>query len=204
MARAAPFGLFASREDETGAVELLSLAARYGEPDDARLAADALGAFAAPSRKYSKAHALLSRAHVLFRCGERSGGIDHAGDAARAFNAISLRRWMNEAMLLLVRQENKSFPQQRGRPLGSSLYKTREQQVAHLIRRGARNREVASALQISEHTVERHVSSILGRLGLRSRWQIVKLEKRLGTLTFDQPALTIPATSGMHHRFDFP
>ncbi|MGA9944581.1 MAG: helix-turn-helix transcriptional regulator, partial [Candidatus Cybelea sp.] len=48
----------------------------------------------------------------------------------------------------------------------------REEQVAQLIRRGARNREVAAALQISEHTVERHVSSILGRLGLRSRWQI--------------------------------
>ncbi|MBV8530662.1 MAG: helix-turn-helix transcriptional regulator, partial [Candidatus Eremiobacteraeota bacterium] len=61
---------------------------------------------------------------------------------------------------------------QRGRSRGSALT-GREQQVAHLIRRGARNREVALALQISEHTVERHVSSILGRLGLRSRWQII-------------------------------
>jgi DNA-binding CsgD family transcriptional regulator len=157
----------------TGAVELLSLAARYGELDDARLAADALGAFPAPNRKYLKAHALLARAHVLFRSGERGAGIDHAGDAARAFNAIGLRRWMNAAMLLLVRQEDENYPRRRrGRPLGSALT-SREQQVAHLIRRGARNREVASALQISEHTVERHVSSILGRLGLRSRWQIV-------------------------------
>ncbi|HEY6485001.1 MAG TPA: helix-turn-helix transcriptional regulator [Candidatus Cybelea sp.] len=157
----------------TGAVELLSLAARYAEVEDARLAADALGAFAAPNRKYLKAHALLARAHVLFRCGERGAGIDHAGDAARAFNAIGLRRWMNEAMLLLVRQEDENYPRRRrGRPLGSMLT-SREQQVAHLIRRGARNREVAAALQISEHTVERHVSSILGRLGLRSRWQIV-------------------------------
>jgi DNA-binding CsgD family transcriptional regulator len=157
----------------TGAVELLSLAARYGEPDDARLAADALGAFVAPNRKYLKAHALLARAHVLFRSGERGAGIDHAGDAARAFNAIGLRRWMNAAMLLLVRQEDENYPRRRrGRPLGSALT-SREQQVAHLIRRGARNREVAAALQISEHTVERHVSSILGRLGLRSRWQIV-------------------------------
>ncbi len=59
----------------------------------------------------------------------------------------------------------------RGRSPSATLTE-REQQVADLIRRGARNREVASALQISEHTVERHVSSILGRLGLRSRWQI--------------------------------
>ncbi|HEX4014850.1 MAG TPA: helix-turn-helix transcriptional regulator [Candidatus Cybelea sp.] len=157
----------------TGSVELLSLAARFGDLDEARLAADALGALGPPNRKYLKAHALLARAHVLLRCSERAAGIDHAGDAARAFNAIGMRRWMNEAMSLLVRQEDEGYPRRRrGHPLGSALT-SREQQVAHLIRRGARNREVATALQISEHTVERHVSSILGRLGLRSRWQIV-------------------------------
>ncbi|MGA2760662.1 MAG: helix-turn-helix transcriptional regulator [Candidatus Cybelea sp.] len=155
----------------TYAVELLSLAARHGEIEEARLGADTLGALVAPNRKYCKAHALLARAHLLFRSGERAAWIDHAGDAARAFNAMGMRRWMNEAMLLLVRQENEAFPRRRGRPMGSALT-GREQQVAHLIRRGARNREVAAALQISEHTVERHVSSILGRLGLRSRWQI--------------------------------
>ncbi len=155
----------------THAIELFSLAARYGDIEEASLGADTLNALVAPNRKYCKAHALLARAHVLFRSGERAGWIDHAGDAARAFNAMGMRRWMNEAMLLLVRQENESFPRRRGRPVGSALT-GREQQVAHLIRRGARNREVAAALQISEHTVERHVSSILGRLGLRSRWQI--------------------------------
>jgi DNA-binding CsgD family transcriptional regulator len=155
----------------TYAVELFSLAARYGDIEEARLGADTLNALVAPNRKYCKAHALLARAHLLFRGGDRAAWIDHAGDAARAFNAMGMRRWMNEAMLLLVRQENESFPRRRGRPMGSALT-GREQQVAHLIRRGARNREVAAALQISEHTVERHVSSILRSLGLRSRWQI--------------------------------
>ena len=153
------------------AVELFTLAARYGEIEEARAGAQSLEALVAPNRKYIKAHALLAKAHLLFRGGERSAWIDQAGDAARAFNAMGLRRWMNEAMLLLVRQESDNFPRRRGRPVGSALT-GREQQVAHLIRRGARNREVATALQISEHTVERHVSSILGRLGLRSRWQI--------------------------------
>jgi DNA-binding CsgD family transcriptional regulator len=155
----------------SGAVELFSLAARYGELDEARLAAESLGALVGSNRKYIKTHALLARAHLLFRGGERAAWVDHAGDAARAFNSMGLRRWMNEAMLLLVRQDSDDFPRRRGRSRGSALT-GREQQVAHLIRRGARNREVAAALQISEHTVERHVSSILGRLGLRSRWQI--------------------------------
>ena len=85
---------------------------------------------------------------------------------------MGMRRWMNEAMLLLVRQENETFPRRRGRPIGSTLT-GREQQVAHLIRRGARNPKVGLGPGKSASIpVQRHVSSILGRLGLRSRWQI--------------------------------
>ncbi len=158
------------------AAELFAIAARYGDLDEARLSVETLAAVSAPDRAYLKAHQLLARAHLLVRSGEPKGWIDHAGDAARAFNAMGLRRWTNDAMLLLVAQEPVPHRRHRGRTPGSVLT-GREQQVAHLIRRGARNREVALALQISEHTVERHVSSILGRLGLRSRWQIVDPRK---------------------------
>jgi len=153
------------------APELCSIAARYGELDEARFAVESLAATFAPKGPYLAAHRLLARAHLLFRSGEGGGWIDYAGDAARAFNAMGLRRWTNEAMQLLVTQESAHDRRSRRRHSGSPLT-GREQQVANLIRRGARNREVALALQISEHTVERHVSSILGRLGLRSRWQI--------------------------------
>ncbi|MGA8534825.1 MAG: helix-turn-helix transcriptional regulator, partial [Candidatus Tumulicola sp.] len=123
-------------------------------------------------RRYLEAHFLLARAHWCFRFGERSDAIDSAGDAARAFDAMGLRRWTDDAMSLLVHQEGSGDAHRRRRSSAFSLT-GREQQVAHLIRRGASNREVARTLQISEHTVERHVSSILSRLGLRSRWQIV-------------------------------
>ncbi len=151
--------------------ELFSIAARYGSLDEAQLAVNALAGVVAASRPYLHAHHLLARAHLLFRSGERIGCVDCAGDAARAFTAMGLRRWTNEAMRMLVSQAPAAERRQRGRPTGTALTE-REEQIAHLIRRGARNREVAIALQISEHTVERHVSSILGRLGLRSRWQI--------------------------------
>jgi DNA-binding NarL/FixJ family response regulator len=153
------------------APEFFTVAARYGELEDARFAVDALAAILAPDRPYLRAHRLLARAQLLLRSGERVESVDCAGDAARAFSAMGLRRWTNEAMRLLVSQEPAGERRSRTRSSGSALTE-REEQVAHLIRRGARNREVAIALQISEHTVERHVSSILGRLGLRSRWQI--------------------------------
>ncbi|MBV8372103.1 MAG: helix-turn-helix transcriptional regulator [Candidatus Eremiobacteraeota bacterium] len=155
-----------------GNVDLFALAARYGDGDDARLGVDTLRAMLAPHRPYLEAHFLLARAYWSFRFGERTDAIDSAGDAARAFDGMGLRRWTDDAMLVLVHQEGISDTHRRRRATAFSLT-GREQQVAHLIRRGASNREVARTLQISEHTVERHVSSILSRLGLRSRWQIV-------------------------------
>lgn len=49
----------------------------------------------------------------------------------------------------------------------------RERQVADLALQGLTNREIACQLAISAHTVEAHMSSILNRLGIRSRWQLV-------------------------------
>lgn len=154
------------------APELFSLAARYGDAEDAAFGLDGLRAAFAPGRPYLHAHRLLARAHWSSRFGKRADAVDSAGDAARAFDAMGFRWWTDEAMNLLVHDDAADAAPQRRR--SSALALTgRERQVAHLIRRGASNREVAHTLQISEHTVERHVSSILSRLGLRSRWQIV-------------------------------
>ena len=48
----------------------------------------------------------------------------------------------------------------------------REREVATLVERGLTNREIATALRASEQTVHHHVTAILGKLGLRSRWQV--------------------------------
>jgi putative flavoprotein involved in K+ transport len=45
----------------------------------------------------------------------------------------------------------------------------RELEVVRLVAAGKSNREIASALEISEHTVARHVQNILGKLRLPSR-----------------------------------
>jgi predicted ATPase/DNA-binding SARP family transcriptional activator/DNA-binding CsgD family transcriptional regulator len=49
---------------------------------------------------------------------------------------------------------------------------SRERQVALLVGRGLTNRQIASELSISEHTVANHVARILKKLRLRSRAQI--------------------------------
>jgi DNA-binding NarL/FixJ family response regulator len=47
----------------------------------------------------------------------------------------------------------------------------REQEILQLIAQGASNREIAQQLYISEKTVKNHITSLLGRLGLRDRTQ---------------------------------
>jgi DNA-binding NarL/FixJ family response regulator len=52
---------------------------------------------------------------------------------------------------------------------------TREREVAHLITRGLTNVAIAERLGVSWKTVEKHVSSIFAKLGVRSRAQVAAL-----------------------------
>jgi DNA-binding NarL/FixJ family response regulator len=64
-------------------------------------------------------------------------------------------------------------------PLAEELT-PREIEVLRLMAEGLANKELASRLAISEHTVKFHVSSILGKLGAASRTEAVTLGIRRG------------------------
>jgi DNA-binding NarL/FixJ family response regulator len=51
----------------------------------------------------------------------------------------------------------------------AAVLSDREKEVLALVARGARNREIAEELTISEFTVKRHVQNILSKLGVSSR-----------------------------------
>ena len=59
---------------------------------------------------------------------------------------------------------------------------TRELEVLHLIVQGVRNGEIAQRLFISIKTVETHLTSLYGKLGVQSRAEVIALAQRQGLL----------------------
>jgi DNA-binding NarL/FixJ family response regulator len=72
-----------------------------------------------------------------------------------------------EATRRLVR----TFARRNTEPVGPSAetLTAREREVLLLVARGMTNREIASALAVTEHTAKTHVAHILGKLELRDR-----------------------------------
>ena len=70
------------------------------------------------------------------------------------------------------------------RVAGSQL-SAREIEVLRLLVTGRRNREIASALEITEGTVKLHVSSILGKLGADDRTEAVTMALQRGIVQLD-------------------
>ena len=81
------------------------------------------------------------------------------------------------ALRSLVRER---LDDQDGGPPSGDALTGREQEVVKLIAEGRTTGEIAEALTISPHTVERHRSNALAKLGLRNRVELARYAIRRG------------------------
>ncbi len=133
---------------------------------------------------YLELYAQLRQAEALLaRRQSRDGSavLRHAYDAATRLGAGQLRR---ELALLARRARIELAPpsdQATDAPTGNRTGLTaRQLEVLALIAEGHTNREIAQTLFITEKTAGAHVSSILTRLGVRSRVEAATTAHRLG------------------------
>ncbi|MGZ4115263.1 MAG: response regulator transcription factor, partial [Actinomycetota bacterium] len=107
--------------------------------------------------------AALVRAELgraLLACGDEEAGAGTIRSAATALEELGA---VPEA-----RRVERSLPAERDVSLPSGLT-AREADVLRLVAAGKTNREIATELFISEHTVARHLQNMFGKLGVSTR-----------------------------------
>jgi DNA-binding NarL/FixJ family response regulator len=150
--------------------------AQYGSQADIARALVLLEArMQLPSARVAEACSYLFRAFVHRRMRERKQAQQMAATAAKCFDNLHWYAYGNLARSLIpsarpIAPTSTSYGKHLYGPL-QTLTK-REQQVAELVLQGHTNGGIAQQLAIREHTVEKHLSSIMNRLGIRSRYQL--------------------------------
>ena len=136
----------------------------------------------------------LGLGRALRRAGRRraaAGALDQAAEIFRVLGAVPAQRVVADELR-----------RARPRPRHDDELTAAESRVAALVADGRTNREVAAALFTTVATVEAHLTRIYGKLGIRSRVELVPLVTSGALRIEDQsempwretPAGTLPAT----------
>jgi DNA-binding NarL/FixJ family response regulator len=158
------------------------VAAAAGDYDAARRSLeDALDLYAASDAGFEVARVRLELAAVLAALGRREAARREIEAALAAFQGLGAAGELAraEAMLGRLRGARPRVPANTAEgPLGE--LSGRELEVLALVAEGLTNQQIAERLVLSEHTVNRHVANILGKLGLHSRAAAASLAGRHG------------------------
>jgi len=154
-------------------------AARYGVATDIPLLRRMLARrLALPHSEVVRACLSLFDGFVADRKKQPALARSHAIDAARQFDALHWYGYAKLARTLLPSQaavSSRMGPKLLPSTDVQAALTSREREVAQLILRGLTNRAIADELNISPHTVDSHVNSIMNRLGIRSRYQLADI-----------------------------
>jgi DNA-binding CsgD family transcriptional regulator len=132
---------------------------------------------------YEEARSRWRLAEALLGADDRAG----AAEQAAAAHAVAVRLGavpLREAVEALVRRGrlDVDLPGVVRGPDPSTVFTPREVQVLALMAQGRTNRQIGSALYISEKTASVHVSNILAKLGANGRTEAVALAAQRGLL----------------------
>ena len=124
----------------------------------------ALEEHARVAQPFERARTLLVAGTVERRARQKRASRDALEEARRLFDTLGAPRWVSRATTELARIG--------GRPPRSLELSTSERRVAQLAAEGHTNREIASAMFLSDKTVESYLTHIYRKTGVESRRQL--------------------------------
>jgi ATP/maltotriose-dependent transcriptional regulator MalT len=169
--------LRASAVDAEGVV-----AAAAGDHDTARcLFEDAIDVYSQCEAPFETARCQLELASSLRALGRFDAATREARRAMRTLVRLEATAEATRARLLIDDLTAPASSPPRS-PAGGAALTTRQLDVLGLVAEGLSDREIASRLVLSEHTVHRHVANILTRFGVPTRAAAVARAKQFDLL----------------------
>jgi DNA-binding CsgD family transcriptional regulator len=133
----------------------------------------ALEVHAAWGNRFEEARTLLARGELLRRLGRRVDARANLRSAAERFAQAGAVIWHKRTTAELRAAGDRQVVVSTPRGLGPESLTQQEAAVAALVADGLSNREIADRLFLSVKTIEGHLTTIYGKLGLRSRAQLI-------------------------------
>ena len=140
---------------------MLALASTYDEGAAASLR-DAADVYDLRGLRFDRARSLLFLGRVQRRHRKWAAARRSLEEAAQVFEALGGVGWAEQARAELERTGAR-------RPVPAGDLTPTEERVARLAAHGLSNKEIAGELVVSVYTVEKHLSHVYAKLGVRSR-----------------------------------
>jgi DNA-binding CsgD family transcriptional regulator len=143
---------------------MVSLGTAYDE-DAVALLGEAADAYGRRGLRFDQARSLLFLGRVQRRHRKWAAARRSLDDAGELFEALGADGWAEQTRGELARIGAR-------RPVAKGDLTPTEQRVARLAAEGLSNKEIAAELVVSVYTVEKHLSHVYAKLGVRSRAQL--------------------------------
>jgi DNA-binding NarL/FixJ family response regulator len=115
---------------------------------------------------FARARTVLARGAAQRRANRRRDARASLDEALEVFNRLGARLWADRTRAELARIG--------GRASAPNGLTATEERVAALVAVGRTNKEVAAELYVSVHTVEKALTRIYSKLGVRSRTELAR------------------------------
>ena len=163
----------AALQTDQARVVVPALRARGAAYEDEAALDEAMRWHADWGNRFEEGRTLLARGELLRRRKQRAAARRDLAAAVQRFSQVGAVTWRARAAAELRAAGDRSAAQPAPIARGPEALSQQEAAIVELVAEGLSNREIATRLFLSVKTVEGHLTAVYGKLGIRSRGQLL-------------------------------